>query len=141
MENPIYSNCGGTSSADGYVDASYSNLTSAERKANRDAKKDAKNIPKQTQSTVTTKRKITLEGSGDKINKGLAQGATAASTIGSISDSVRGIFGKGKTPVQSDTVDTTTTSEEGMSTTTKVMIGVGVAVVLGGIIYMVTRKK
>lgn len=66
-----------------------------------------------------------------------------AKGLGGIVDAARGIFGK--KPIKKATSKPMPSQEqppkEGMSTTTKVLIGVSGAVVLGTIIYLITKKK
>lgn len=66
-----------------------------------------------------------------------------AKGLGGVFNTVKGIFGK--KPVKKASSTPMPSQEqplkEGMSTTTKVIIGVGGAVVLGTIIYLITKKK
>jgi hypothetical protein len=94
---------------------------------------------KTTGATVKTKdRKIDL----DKVTSGIQKTQQGLQAGAGLLDTVKGIFGKGKqdiVPVAA--APAPDAPKEKMSTTTKVLIGVGAAVVLGGIIYFATRKK
>jgi hypothetical protein len=99
------------------------------------------NMPSSNTNSGLPSSNTTTRGgfSWDKVQNilGKAQG------LSGIVDAAKGLFGKKPTkqPISRPPQDQQQPPQQGMSTTTKVLIGVGGAVVLGTIIYLITKKK
>lgn len=120
-----------------YLDEDFSNLFE-KFKARRAEKKAGKSIGTKAGSSSSesgTKEPIDYTA---KVQKAQAGVAATKGLLGSL-----GLLKEQPAPVQAGVGATSplpTPDSEGMSTTTKVLIGVGAVAVLGGIIYFATRK-
>jgi hypothetical protein len=91
-----------------------------------------------------TKEKTARKIDVDKIVGGINKGTQLVQASAGLADSTRALLGKSKpgspAPIEVNVPVGNDSTKKPMSTTTKVLIGVGAVVVIGAIIYFVKKK-
>lgn len=79
----------------------------------------------------------------EKIKAGLEKSKEYVDTAASLADTLKGIFRRDKSPAytQPQYIEPTPAPKQGMSNTTKIALGVGGAIVLLTVVYLITKKK